>query len=127
MRTFLPLIALAFAGSVQTTSLALSLEVIGYVGDLGEWELTANLAEQSASGRKEFAGPLTMRHTGVCSVLEPEEKTGEIRLWKSGLQVQATLLIGGAACSYSGKLGEFYSGVMSCPDRAPAPLKLWLK
>jgi len=25
------------------------------------------------------------------------------------------------------QLGEFYSGVMSCPDRAPAPLKLWLK
>src|SRR2546421_1506858 len=48
-------------------------------GVLGEWELTASVS--SASNRtKEFSGPLTMRHTGICTQDGPEEKTGEIRL-----------------------------------------------
>ena len=123
MRAFLPLVALALATLAQ----AQSLEVIGYGGDLGEWELTASLTEQAAFGSNEFAGPLTLRHTGICSVLGPEEKTGEIRLQRLGPRVEATLLVDGAACSYSGKLGDFYSGAMSCPGRPALPLKLWLK
>jgi hypothetical protein len=122
MRAFLPL-ALALATPVQ----AHSLEVFGYAGDLGEWEVTANLTEQVALGSGEFSGPVTLRHTGVCSLLGPEEKTGEVRLRQSESRVEATLLVDGAACSYSGKLGHFYSGTMNCPGRPATPLKLWLK
>ena len=123
MKVFLPLVALVLATPVQ----AQSLEVVGYAGDLGEWELTANLTEQTTFWKKQFSGPLTLRHTGICSVLGPEEKTGEMRLRQSGSRVEATLLLDGTTCSYSGKLGDFYSGTMNCPGRSGTPLKLWLK
>jgi hypothetical protein len=33
---------------------------------------------------QEYAGPLTMKHVGLCSQEGPEEKTGEIRFHLSG-------------------------------------------
>jgi len=60
-------------------------EVIGYVGYLGEWELIATVSERVSNGTKEFSGPLSMKHVGLCSQDGPEEKTGEMRLRLSGL------------------------------------------
>ena len=59
----------------------------------------------------------------------PEQRTGEIRLQVLDVppQLQATLLVAGVTCTYSGKLSDFYSGTMNCPGRAGVPLKLWLK
>jgi len=123
MRAFLPFVVLVLA----TPAYAQSLEVIGYAGDLGEWELTAGLTEKATVGGKEFAGALILRHTGICSALGPEERTGEIRLRQSESRVEATLLLDGDACSYSGKLGDFYTGAMNCPGRPATPLRLWLR
>jgi len=53
MRAFLPLVAFALAVPAQGPVLAQSLEVVGYAGDLGEWELSANLAGQTESGNTE--------------------------------------------------------------------------
>ena len=102
------------------------MEVVGYAGLLGEWELSASVTGDS-NRQKEFSGPLTMRHTGICTQDGPEEKTGEIRLQVAGSSLQATLLVGGIECRYSGRLADFYSGEMSCPDRSVVPLKLWLR
>ena len=106
---------------------AQSLQVFGYAGLLGEWELTASVTERDSSGIKEFSGPLTMSHVGICSVDGPEEKTGEIRLRISEARMQATLLVDGVECHYSGRLSDFFSGAMSCPNRPEVPLKLWVK
>ena len=70
-----------------------------------------------------------MKHVGICTQDGPEEKTGEIRLQisASSSQLDATLLVDGVECTYSGRLSDPYSGMMTCPDREAIPLKLWLK
>ena len=75
MRALLLLIML---GALATPAQAQSRQVIGYAGVLGEWELTATVTENSSRRSKEFSGPLTMKHTGVCTQDGPEEKTGEL-------------------------------------------------
>jgi hypothetical protein len=114
----------AAAGSAQ----ARPLEIIGYSGYLGEWELTATVTE-TASGRAGYLGPLTMKHIGLCSQDGPEERTGEMHLEISASmsRLDATLSVAGVECSYSGRLSDSYVGDMTCPDREPVPLKMWVK
>jgi hypothetical protein len=104
-------------------------QVIGYAGVLGEWELTATVTENASWRSREFSGPLTLKHTGVCTRDGPEEKAGELRFQISARssQLNATLSFDGVACSYSGKLADSYSGMMICPDRPAVPLRLWVK
>jgi len=126
MRAPVLLIVLA---ALATPAGAQSREVFGYAGVLGEWELTATVTEKASGRNKEFTGPLTMKHVGVCTKDGPEEKTGEIRFqistWTSRLN--ATLLVAGVACTYSGRLSNSYTGMMTCPDSQPIPLTLWVK
>ena len=35
--------------------------------------------------------------------------------------MQATILVDGVECHYRGRLSDFFSGAMSCPDRPEAP------
>ena len=123
------LIALVALGALGVPAHAGSREVIGYAGVLGEWELTATVTETASWLSKEFSGPLTMKHTGVCTRDGPEEKTGEMRFRISALssQLNATLSVDGVACTYSGKLSDSYRGMMTCPDRPAVPLRLWLR
>jgi hypothetical protein len=126
MRALLLLIVL---GTLATPAGVQSLQVFGYAGVLGEWELTATVTEKAFARTKEFSGPLTMKHVGLCTQDGPEEQTGEMRFrilaWPSRLN--ATLLVGGVACTYSGRLSDSYTGMMNCPDRQAIPLKLWVK
>jgi hypothetical protein len=104
------------------------LEIVGYSGYLGEWELTATVTE-AAPGRKGYSGPLTMKHVGLCSQDGPEERTGEmhLELSASSSRLDATLSVAGVECSYSGRLSDSYTGTLACPDREAVPLKLWVK
>lgn len=122
---FLSVVLSALATSAQ----AQSLQVIGYSGYLGEWELTAAVTEKVSSQTKEYSGPLTMKHVGLCTQDGPEEKTGEIRFQISALsaRLNATLSVAGVECTYSGRLSDSYDGTMNCPDREAVPLKLWVK
>jgi hypothetical protein len=123
------LFLLIVLGALATPAQAQSLQVLGYAGVLGEWELTANVTGKVSGRTKEFSGPVTMKHVGVCTQDGPEEKTGEMRIQITGSssRLKATLLVDGVECSYSGKLADHYSGTMSCPDRKAVPLVLWLK
>jgi hypothetical protein len=126
VRALFPLIILGtFAASAQ----AQSLEVIGYSGYLGEWELTATVTEDVSGRTKEYSGPLTMRHVGLCTQDGPEEKTGEMRFQISASfnRFNATLLVAGVECTYSGRLSDSYNGTMNCSGREAVPLKLWVK
>ena len=122
---FLPIVLSALA----TPAGAQSLQVTGYTGYLGEWELTATVTESVSGRTKEYSGPLTMKHVGLCTQDGPEEKTGEMRLQISALpsRLNATLLVAGVECTYSGRLSDSYTGTMNCPDRGPVPLRLWVK
>jgi hypothetical protein len=122
----LPLVLLA---TLASPARAESLDVLGYAGVLGEWELSATVAEDVSQPTKEFSGPLTMRHVGICSQDGPEEKTGEIRFQLSSASSasNATIVIAGETCTYHGSFSESRAGTMACPDRGPVPLTLWLK
>jgi hypothetical protein len=115
-------------GLIVTPASAQPLQVVGYAGVLGEWELTATVTEKGTRTR-EFSGPLTMRHTGLCTQDGAEEKTGELhfRLSSAPSRLNATLRLAGVECSYRGKLSDSYSGIMTCPDRPAVPLRLWVK
>jgi hypothetical protein len=123
------LLLLFMLSALATPAQAKSLQLVGYAGVLGEWELTATVTEQGGLWSTAFSGPLSMKHVGICSQDGPEEKTGEIRFQISALssRLDATLLVEGIACSYSAGLSDPYSGMMACPDREAVPLKLWLK
>ena len=122
---FLPIIL----GTLSTPAGAQSLQIVGYSGYLGEWELTATVTETSSGQIKEYSGPLTMKHVGVCTQDGPEEKTGEmrVRIIASSSQLNATLSVSGAECTYSVRLSGAYTGTMDCPDRQAVPLKLWVR
>ncbi len=125
MKVFLLAIVL---GAYASPAGAQSLQLLGYSGFLGEWELTATVTED-AGGRGEYSGPVTWKHVGICTQEGPEERSGEIHLRTSPSRsrLKASLLVAGVECSYSGQLTDSYSGTLSCPDREPVPLKLWLK
>jgi hypothetical protein len=122
---FLPVVLSVLA----TPAVAQSLQVIGYSGYLGEWELTATVTETGSGRTKEYSGTLTMRHVGLCTQDGPEEKTGEMRfqMSASSSQLNATLSIAGVECTYSGRLSDSYTGTIDCPGRQAVPLKLWVR
>jgi hypothetical protein len=126
MRAVLPLIALA---ALASSARAESLEVLGYAGVLGEWELTATVTDDVSPRTKEFSGLLTMRHVGICSQDGPEEKTGEIRLWLAAgsSPTNATIVVAGETCSYEGVFSASRPGTMTCAEKGSVPLTLWLK
>jgi hypothetical protein len=114
--------------ALTTPACAQSLQLIGYSGYLGEWELTATVTA-NASSRKEYTGPLTLKHVGICTQDRPEERAGEIhlRISAASSRLNATLSVAGVECTYSGQLSDAYTGTMNCPDREAVPLRLWLK
>ena len=109
---------------------ARSLEIVGYSGYLGEWELTATVTEGGSSNAQgEYSGPFSMKHVGLCTQDGPEEKSGKIRVQiaPSETRIEATLWVDGLACGYHGVLTDFYTGTMDCSGRESTPLKLWIK
>jgi hypothetical protein len=123
---FLPFMLGALATPIGA---AQPLQVIGYSGYLGEWELTATVTETAPGSTAEYSGPLTMKHVGICTQDGPEEKTGALRLQisASSSRLNATLSVAGVECTYSGQLSDSYTGTMNCPGRPGVPLKLWVK
>jgi hypothetical protein len=126
VRALLPLFVL---GALSAPAQAAPRQILGYAGVLGEWELTAVVTEKPLAWAREYSGPVSMKHIGICTQDGPEEKTGEIRIQISGLtsQLDATLLVEGVECVYSARPSNPYSGMMACRDREAIPLKLWLK
>ncbi|MDL9999441.1 hypothetical protein QTI24_12550 [Variovorax sp. J22P240] len=120
---------LIFTAATAAQAWAGPLQVVGYSGSLGEWEWSASVTEKIAGRTKEFSGPLTLQHVGVCTQEGPETKTGQIRFQLSKLpsEMKATIWIDGVECTFSGRLSDRYSGSMTCPDRQAMPLNIWLK
>ena len=123
------LLLLFLGGALAAPAQAKSMQLVGYAGVLGEWELTATVTENALGWTREFSGPLSMKHVGICTQDGPEEKTGALRLRISAAssRLNATLSVAGVECTYSGQLSDAYSGTMNCPGRRGVPLKLWVK
>jgi hypothetical protein len=114
---------------VAASAKADSLQIVGYSGYLGEWELTATVKDDGSTARTGYSGPLSMKHVGLCTQDGPEEKSGQIRvrMSPSSSRVEARLWVDGVECGYQGILYDFYDGTMNCPGREVVPLKLWIK
>jgi hypothetical protein len=116
------LLSIALA-AVAAPVAAQPLQVLGNAGFLGEWELSGTVTrEDGRSGQ--YAGPLTMKHVGLCTHDGAEEKTGEMQLQISASRVNATFTVAGVACNYRGQLSDSYTGTMNCANQEPIPLKL---
>ena len=113
-------------GSAQ----AQSLQVAGAAGYASEWELSGVVTQIAPS--KEFSGPLTFTHVGLCSVDGPLVKSGQIKFEvsgsKSSSRIQAALFYEGAWCAYDGKLSGLSShGFMRCSETDQIPITLTIK
>lgn len=118
---------LIVAGSDAAPAQSPPLRVLGYAGVLGEWELTAITTETRGGRTQEFSGPFTMKHVGICSQDGPEEKSGEIRLRISAGALDVSLSVAGGHCSFQSRSSNPYTGTLTCSDRAPIPLTLWIE
>ena len=82
-------VALAGWNALGSSSAPAAMQIEGYAGHLGEWELTATLAKSTSSGGGDLSGSLRMKHVGFCSKDGPEEKTGAIEVRMSRLRALA--------------------------------------
>ena len=129
MRAFFSLLLIPAAlfpvGAVSAEPLAVN----GTAGYLSEWQLSGKVME-TASG-DEFIGPLTIRHVGLCSHDGPEEKVTELKLRVTGFrpwsQFQATLVMDGTTCTFSGRFTATYAGFMDCAGAKGVPVTLSLE
>jgi hypothetical protein len=125
MRATLVAISICASATAQAQSYSAS----GQVGYLQEWELKAKLAKSSSLGKLEYRGPLTLRHTGLCSVNGAEEKSGEMRLtvsrWTSG--VEGTLAMEGDSCKITASSAPAFSGLLSCRNAQGVPINFSIK
>jgi hypothetical protein len=92
------------------------MQVYGKTGYLGEYELSSIVSEQIANGRREYSGPLAVKHVGLCTRDGPKETTGQIRFQLTGFSTRATatLVFEGVECTWKGVLSESYHGFMNC-------------
>jgi len=118
-------------GAIGGPAQAEPLQVSGVTGYLAEWELSGSLTETAAGRSKEFAGAVTAKHVGLCSVNGPEEKPAQINLQITKLgaisQIKATMVMDGKQCTFGGKLSDTYTGLMDCADAKGVPLTLTVK
>ena len=120
------LFALLLAGPAA----ARSAEVAGKLGYLSEWEMTAKVTEQVIAGKRAFAGPLTLRHVGVCTPGRPVEMAGEIRFRTAGWmtrRMEATLVIDGKECGFAASSARPMTAFSTCPQWNGVPVSLSIK
>ena len=114
---------------VATSRIPQSMQLVGYVGHLGEWELTAVVSRNAPRGASDLARAMKMKHVGFCSSDGPEEKSGamQVRLSRLSSRVEVKLRFDGVECTHSGDLYDAYIGTLVCPGRRAVPLTLWIK
>ena len=125
MRTFASAILLTIFGA---SAHAQPLQLDGKFGYLGEYELTAEVAAPASSANKDFSGPMTVRHVGLCSHDGPNEMAGQIKLrfTDAASKIAATLSFDGHQCTYGGRMSETEVGVLVCSGDT-VPFSIWLK
>ncbi|MEZ5788957.1 MAG: hypothetical protein R3D62_21280 [Xanthobacteraceae bacterium] len=125
MKTTLMFLVLVLAPvAVQAEGVTVS----GKLGFMGEWEVKANAREQ-ASAAREFSGPLTLTHVGLCTVNGPVEKLGGIRFRRTGLVgsgIEATLTFDGKQCTFAARGAKTYEGTLECSGGG-IPLRLQIE
>jgi hypothetical protein len=103
-----------------------SLQIKGKFGYLGEYELFATVTLQSSGAERRFAGPMKVKHVGLCSHNGPNESQVEITLQfvDAKSPVEATFAFDGRECHYKGRIAEDNIGELSCSGDS-LPFTIW--
>lgn len=120
------------AGSAAALpAMADTLRLKGQVGFIGEWAFASTLDSGTEAGpgvEPGYAGPLIMRHVGLCSANGLEEQTG--RMSVASFHGQAVedlkLVYGTQACLYTGPLSQEAGGFMRCTGGSEVPIRVWI-
>ena len=112
------LLFLAAAPAAQAQSFSAS----GQVGYLQEWELKASMAKTLTRNGEDYAGPVTLRHVGLCSANGVEEKYGTIRLAVSRSGIEGTLAMKDDNCKIVASAARSHSGLLRCRDGQGIPI-----
>ncbi len=107
------------------------LQVMGTAGYLSEWQISANLSEDTTNTGGELSGPVVMKHTGLCNVKDPVEKSGEMKAKISGWgpfhRIDLEMSFASAQCVYRGRFANGTNGFMDCSDARAVPLTLSIR
>ena len=105
---------------------AQSLQLSGKFGYLSEYELSAKVAAHASNRKREFSGPMIVRHVGVCTHDGPDQVDGTIslRFSDAASRVKAVLVFDGHECTFSGKLSETDGDELVCRSAA-VPFIMW--
>lgn len=109
---------------------ASGLELEGRYGFAGEWAVSATLTEGTVPGlwrKREFAGPVQLKHLAICGPGEVAEKVGTLRLSRTGQRYAAKLTVGEESCEVAGRLAEDGVAFADCGKIGQIPLRLWSK
>ena len=103
-----------------------SLQIKAKFGYLGEYELFATVTPQTSGAEHRFAGPMTVKHVGLCSHSGPNEIQGEITLQfvDAKSPIEATFVFDGRECRYKGSIAEDNIGKLSCFGDS-LPFSIW--
>ena len=103
-------------------ALAQSYPASGQIGYLQEWEIKGSLAKTSTRSGAEYAGPVTLRHVGLCSVNGVEEKAGVVQLKVSAARLEGTLTMADDNCRIVASASSSYQGLLSCRNGQGVPI-----
>jgi hypothetical protein len=121
--------ALLFASSISAGSagsaLGQSYSAYGQIGYLQEWEMKGSLAKTASGTGADYAGPIILRHVGLCSANGVEEKSGTLKLKVSSRtsSVEGTLVMADDNCRVAVSASQGYSGLLNCRDGQGIPIK----
>ena len=104
-------------------ALGQSYSASGQIGYLQEWELKGSLAKSTTRSGTDYAGPVTLRHVGLCSANGVEEKTAVVRLKVSSSRLEGTLAMDEDSCTIVA-LSPSYSGLLTCRNGQGVPFNL---
>lgn len=96
----------------------------GQIGYLQEWEMKADLTTSANGAGTGYAGPITLRHVGLCSVNGVEEKSGtlELRISTRPPGIEGTLNLADDKCRLTASGTQAYEGLLRCHDGNDVPI-----
>jgi hypothetical protein len=103
-------------------ALAQTYSASGQIGYLQEWEIKGSLAKTTTRNGADYAGPVTLRHVGLCSANGVEEKPGVVQLKVSPSRLEGTLALDDDSCRIVASAASSYSGLMSCRNGQGVPI-----
>ena len=111
---------------------AQSLHIAGTAGYLSEWSLDGEVAENNRDAGNEQVGWVIWKHVGLCSVSDPQEKRGaiRIRLSKSGPshRLNAIFSLDDRQCTFKAQSSGTFSGYLDCSSKgALIPVSISVK